>query len=62
MILFDMVTQTWWRQYHMAAGWFVDSISEESAVRLIKEGWPLRVDDIQAVNAASVESYIKYRL
>jgi hypothetical protein len=61
MILFDMVTQTWWRQYHISSGWFVDSIPEDHAIALIKKGWPLKVDDIQAINAASVESYIRYR-
>lgn len=62
MILFDMVTQTWWRQYHVTSGWFVDSISEDTAIALIKQGWSLKVDDIQAINAGSVESYIRYRL
>ena len=62
MVLFDYVTQTWWFQYHISSGWFVDSVSEETAIRKIKEGWQLKADDIRAVNAACVESYIRYRM
>ena len=58
MVLLDYVTQSWWFQYHITSGWFVDSISEEAAIRRIKEGWPLTADDIGAVNASVVEAYI----
>lgn len=62
MILFDIVTQTWWRQYHISCGWFVDSIPEADAIALIKKGWKLQADDIQAVNAAAVEFYIRNKM
>lgn len=62
MVLFDYVTQTWWFQYHVSSGWFVDRISEETALAKLKQGWDLVRDDIGAVNAAVVESFIRSKI